>query len=58
MVDRIRSEVLAEYRAEYGPDFPQSSFSLIGVQRDTTARFKAFAEVQYGVKAPDFSRSQ
>ena len=57
-VDRIRNEVLAEYRARYGPDFPQSRFSLISVHRDTTERFKAFAEVQYWVKAPDFSRPQ
>jgi hypothetical protein len=52
----IRSVVLAEYRARFGPDFPQSSFSRIAVEKHTRERFRAFAELQYGIKAPDFSR--
>ena len=55
-VERIKAEVLAEYRARFGPQFPVSSFSRIAVTRATNKQFKAFAEVHYGVKAPDFSR--
>ena len=54
-VEQIRSEVLAEYRAKIGPEFPNNSFSQMALERNTNRRFKAFAEAQYGVKAPDFS---
>jgi hypothetical protein len=55
-VERIKAEVLAEYFARFGPQFPVTSFSSIAVTRDTNKRFRAFAEVHYGFKIPTFGR--
>jgi hypothetical protein len=55
-VERIEAEVLPEYCARFGPQFPVISFSWIAVTRDTNKRFRAFAEVYYRLKTPTFGR--
>ena len=41
--DQIKTEVLAEFRQRYGPDFPVNSISGMAVEIRTNQRFAEFA---------------
>ena len=50
--ESIRREVLAEYRAKYGGNFPSTTFGHWAVGLRTNERFAALMALNYGVSPP------
>jgi hypothetical protein len=50
--EAIRCQVLAEFRAKYGADFPITSGGHWAVGLRTNKRFAAYMELRYGVFPP------
>ena len=50
--EAIHRQVLAEFRAKYGPNFPSTSGGHWAVGLKTSKRFAAYMELRYGVFPP------